>query len=138
MAQSARLLRVAVTCLAFLIPACGSFERLGPTPLDEGVIFYIHADFVGSSQQVDADVADFGDVEGPCVTSSEDSATATWDDCISSIRVLPGWRATLYRDKNFKGASIDVIEDLHDLKQVSGPCSGSFNDCASSIRVSRR
>src|SRR5262245_53594693 len=131
-------LRVVVLCLAFLIVACGSFERLGPTPLDEGVIVYIHADFIGSSQQVNADVADFGDVEGPCVVSSDDSATATWDNCISSIRVLPGWRATLYRDKDFKGASLEVDEDLPNLKEMAGPCSGSFNDCASSIRVSRR
>ena len=133
-----RLVRLAGPCLAFLFVACGSFGRLGPTPLDEGVIFYIHADFVGSSQQVNSDVSDFGDVEGPCVVSSEDSSTATWDDCISSVRVLPGWRATLYRDRNFKGASIEVTEDIHDLKQMSGPCSGSFNDCASSIRVSRQ
>ena len=131
-------LRFGVACLAFLTIACGSFERLGPTPLDEGVIVYIHADFIGSSQQVNSDVADFGNVEGPCVTGSDDSATATWDDCISSIRILPGWRATLYRDPNFRGASIEVTEDLHDLKQMSGPCSNSFNDCASSIRVSRR
>jgi hypothetical protein len=131
-------LRFGVACLAFLISACGSFGTLGPTPLDEGVILYIHADFVGSSQQVNSDVTDFGEVEGPCVVSSDDGATATWDDCISSIRVLPGWRATLYRDSNFRGSSIEVTEDLHDLTGVSGPCHSSFNDCASSIRVSRR
>jgi peptidase inhibitor family I36 len=133
-----RLVRFAVPCVAFLLVACGSFDTLGPTPLDEGVILYIHADFVGSSQQVNSDVADFGDVEGPCVVSSDDGSTATWDDCISSIRVLPGWRARLYRDPDFRGASIEVTEDLHDLTAVSGPCHGTFNDCASSIRVSRR
>jgi hypothetical protein len=98
----------------------------------------MHADFVGSAQQVNSDVADLGDVEGPCVVGSDDSATATWDDCISSIRVLPGWRATIYRDPDFRGAAMDVTEDVRDLKQMVGPCSGSFNDCASSIRVSRR
>src|SRR5262245_42502837 len=97
-----RLRRVAVACLALVIPACGSLERLGPTPLDEGVVFYIHADFVGSAQQVNTDVADLGEVEGPCVEGSDDSTSATWDDCISSIRVLPGWKATIYRDPDFR------------------------------------
>ena len=112
-------LRFGVACLAFLTIACGSFDRSGPRRSTKAS-FYIHADFVGSSQQVNSDVADLGNVEGPCVTGSDESATATWDDCISSMRVLPGWRATLYRDPNFRGASIEVAEDLHDFKQIRG------------------
>ena len=80
----------------FLLAGCGGLERLGPTSIDEGVILYVHANFVGSSQQVASDVADLGAVEGPCGASEDGSPT--WDDCVSSIRVLPGWGATLYDD----------------------------------------
>src|ERR671912_666662 len=54
-----RHLRLALAAsIAFFLPACGGLDGLGPTPFDEGVIFYIHADFSGSSQQVNADVSD--------------------------------------------------------------------------------
>ena len=84
------------------------------------------------------DVSNLADVEGPCVKGDAESAAARWDDCVSSVRVMPGWRATLYRDREFRGESFTITEDSADLTRVSGPCSGSFNDCVSSIRVSRQ
>lgn len=60
------------------------------------------------------------------------------DNCISSIRVLQGWRAVVYEHGHFLGASLEVTGDIADLAQVPGPCKGSFNDCISSIQVLRR
>ena len=124
--------------MAVALAACGSVVALGPTQPDEGIIIYVHANFVGSSQQMAVDVSNLADVEGPCVKGDEESAAARWDDCVSSVRVMPGWRATLYRDRDFKGQSISITEDSADLTRVTGPGSGSFNDCVSSIRVSRQ
>jgi hypothetical protein len=120
----------------FLLSACGGPQPLGPTPLDEGVIIFMNAGFRGTSQQVGTDVADLTRVEGPCALS--DSGTGTWNDCMSSIRLLPGWGARLYGDKNFQGAVLEVSDDIPDLARISGDCSGSYDDCISSIRVFRR
>ena len=110
---------------------------LGPTPLDQGIVIYIHADFTGSSQQINADVRDLTKTQGPCSSGAE-GETPTWRKCVSSIRVLPGWSATLYRDEDFSGRSIAVTSDTPDLRNLPGPCDGSFNDCVRSIRVTRQ
>jgi hypothetical protein len=133
------LLHVALAgCAALVLAACGSVVAIGPTAPGDGIIIYMHADYVGSSQQLAVDVANLADVQGPCVKGDDQSATARWDDCASSVRVMPGWRATLYRDKDFKGESVTLTADAPNLKDVAGPCSGSFNDCISSIRVLRQ
>jgi hypothetical protein len=133
-----RVIRVlCAAALSLPIPACGGIEPLGPTPVDQGVIVFMHSGFRGTSQQVGADVTDLTRVEGPCNVSS-DGGTGSWNDCISSIRVLPGYYARLYGDKNFRGAAVEVIEDVPDLRALKGDCSGSFDDCVSSIRVLKR
>ena len=59
-----------------------------------------------------------------------------WNDCISSIRLAPGWRATLYRDDDFTGDRLEITEDLPNLEQVMPRgCNKGFNDCTTSIRV---
>jgi hypothetical protein len=123
--------------LALLTPACGSVDPLGPTPLDQGVVVFMHSGFRGTSQQIGADVTDLTRVEGPC-NIGEDGGTGTWNDCISSIRLLPGYYARLYGDRNFRGAVLVVTEDIPDLKALTGDCSGSYDDCISSIRVLRK
>jgi len=92
-----------------------------------------------------ADVADLDDVLGPCrkggtespfyVVSEKDYRR---NDCISSVRVQPGWGATLFGDRNFEGGKLEIIQDVPNLKSVSGSCSGSYDDCISSIRVYRK
>jgi hypothetical protein len=57
---------------------------------------------------------------------------------LSSIKVMPGWHATLYRNPDYKGASLTVSEDTPNLQGLPGPCSGTFNDCVSSIGISRQ
>lgn len=115
------------------LSACESPEPLGPTPVDQGVIIYLNSGYRGISQQVGADVDDLGKIEGPC--SAAEGGTGNWNDCISSIRVLPGWSARIYGDKNYQGAVLEVNGDVPDLSHVQGSCSGSYDDCISSIRV---
>jgi hypothetical protein len=45
---------------------------------------------------------------------------------------------TLYRDDDFKGRSVTLTADTPNLRELPGPCDGSFNDCVSSIRVTKR
>lgn len=119
--------------VAFLILSCGSIQPLGPTPLDQGIVVFMHSGFRGTSQQIGADVPDLTRVEGPCAT--DDGGKGSWGDCISSIRVLPGWSARVYGDKDFRGAVLEVTADIPDLSAIRGTCSGSYDDCVSSIRV---
>ena len=51
---------------------------------------------------------------------------------------MPGWGATVYRDREFKGAALELTADSVDLSAVAASCGGSFNDCISSLRVYRR
>lgn len=120
------------------LAACGSAIRtLGPTPAGEGIVIYMHADFAGPSQAINVDVADLGRVEGSCSSGAE-GETPTWADCVSSVKVLPGWSATLYRHANYRGESVSVTSDTPNLKTLRGPCKDTFNDCVSSIRVARQ
>jgi len=124
--------------VALAAAGCGSrFQTLGPTPAGEGIVIYMHADFVGPSQGINVDVADLGKVEGSCSSGAE-GETPTWAHCVSSVKVLPGWSATLYRDKNYRGESVAVTSDTPNLKNLRGPCKDTFNDCVSSIRVVRQ
>ena len=68
---------------------------------------------------------------GPC------SDYRWWDDCISSIKVPEGWRATIYEDPNFRGGSLTITADIPDLDRVMGPCNGDWENCISSIRIFR-
>jgi hypothetical protein len=134
-----RALRVcAGVVLPLLLAACGSdFIALGPTPPDQGIVIYIHADFAGSSQALNVDVRDLTKAEGPCSSGAE-GEVPSWGKCVSSVRVFPGWSATFYRDEDFKGRSLTVTTDIPNLRNLPGPCDGSFNDCVRSIRVTRQ
>jgi Peptidase inhibitor family I36 len=124
--------------VALVFAACGSIPSLGPTPAGEGIVIFLHADFAGPSQALNVDVPDLSKVQGAC-SSGEEGETPSWSDCISSVKVNPGWTATLYRDKNYKGASVAVNADTPSLRDLRGPCDkDSFNDCVSSIRVARQ
>ena len=85
---------VALTALAY---GCSPTELpMAPTAFAAGVILYEHANFLGNSAHLTADVADLQDFRGPCI-SGDDASTRDWNDCVSSVRVAPGWRVTLYR-----------------------------------------
>ena len=77
---------------------------------------------------------DLKDFDGPC--DNEDEFDVDWDDCISSIRVAPGWRAVIFEDDGFDGDSQVLTSDTPNLQLVPGRCDhDGMNDCITSIRV---
>jgi hypothetical protein len=129
---------VIVALSVILGAACGSIPALGPTPAGEGIVIYVHADFAGPSQALNVDVPDLGRVQGSC-TSGAEGETPTWADCVSSVKVMPGWSATFYRNARYRGESVTLTADTPNFKDLRGPCDkDTFNDCASSVRVTRQ
>ena len=123
--------------LAFLAHGCSPAELpMAPTALTAGVILYEHANFLGNSAHLTADIADLRDVRGPCITG-DDASTRDWNDCVSSVRVAPGWRATLYRGSNYRDDLLEITEDVANLQLVrEHDCNGGgLNDCVTSVRV---
>ena len=111
-----------------------------PTDLTDGVVIYEHSNFMGRSAHLTGDIKDLRDFEGPCVHDDGDgNAIEVWDDCVSSIRVAPGWRAVLFLDDDFDGQQLTVTTDVENLVFSPGRCDkGGFNDCTTSVRVSRQ
>ena len=126
--------------------SCDNRPRLpfAPSDLTTGIVIYEFQDYQGESAHLTGDISDLDDVKGPCIkTESEGGTTTTteiWDDCISSVRVAPGWEAHLYEHPNFGGWDQSVREDVSDLGEVLGPCHSDDNldNCVSSIRVFQR
>ena len=59
-------------------------------------------------------------------------------NAISSIRLFGDARVTLFANKNYEGASLQVTSDLRDLAQVKMPglaITGSWNDRVESLQV---
>jgi hypothetical protein len=93
----------------------------------------------GESGYVVRDISNLGSTRGPCVGVDEYALYAkSWDDCISSVRIAPGWNARLYEHAGFGGRGQVVLEDVPNLRDVRGPCQRTFDDCVSSIRVFRQ
>ena len=128
--------------IALCLVACRDSLPTGPSDLQSGLIIYEHASYLGDSAHITESVSNLDDFKGPCIeyeTSGGVTTTReTWDDCISSVRLAPGWRATLYRDDGFDGDKLDVTGDIANLQLAPGDCAhDGFNDCATSIRVFR-
>jgi len=97
------------------------------------VVVFADANFSGASATFGAfgivDVTNLSVVPGPC-------AGGTFNDCISSIRVLEGCLMQVFVDANLGGASAAFTADVADLSLIPGPCAeGTFNNCISSLRV---
>jgi hypothetical protein len=116
-----------------------------PSDLTSGIVVYEDANYLGRSAHITSDISDLRDVRGPC-EHYESNARAggryyyDWNDCISSVRVAPGWHATLYRDDNYRDDALDVTADVPNLQLVTQhdcPKDG-LNDCVTSIRVRRQ
>ena len=131
----------AITAALLMFFACESDPSLPTVPgeITTGVAIYEHADYGGASALVTEDLKDLKNVQGPCRKPSDDGEEDIgWSDCISSIRVAPGWRATLYKDDGFKGEQLEITADVPNLTNRPGNCSkGGFNDCATAIKVFR-
>lgn len=64
-----------------------------------------------------------------CVSADSGWIGSTWNDRISSVKVAPGYRVTLFNDINFGGSSLALTGDEPNL------VNRGFNDLASSYRV---
>lgn len=128
-----------VTAIALAVVACGCNPDelpMAPTSLSAGIILYEHANFLGNSAHLTADVTDLREFRGPCL-HGDDASSRDWNDCVSSVRVAPGWRATLYRGTNYHDDALEITEDVANLQLVrEHDCDkGGLNDCVSSVRV---
>ena len=119
--------------------ACEGESPLAPVPEGEGIVIYRDINFQGTAQALNADQEDLEELEGACARDDGNGNTVpSWGDCISSVRVFPGWTATFYVDDNWRGRSFTASEDVSNLNTLSGPCrGGGFNDCISSIRIAK-
>jgi len=137
---------LSVSCCAVLALLAGCRDSLpsAPSELAAGIIVYEHANFLGASAHITEDISDLRSVKGPCFESDDTSATPgstidVWNDCISSVRVAPGWVATLYRDDEYFDDSITTTQDVPNLQLAPHDCPREgLNDCITSIRVRKQ
>jgi hypothetical protein len=120
---------------AVLGTACAAGPTEPTAPFGQGVSLYPDSLYRGKTVTIDGDVSDLSRLRGPC--GGSDDEPSHFEDCVSSLRIPPGWSATVFRDRKFGGASVTYTEDVPDLDIVDGPCRPGFNDCISSIRVQR-
>ena len=125
--------------VAIFIGGCGA-SPTAPSAADRenGITIYADPRFRGRSELLLKDVEDLDDLKNGCDKGGTFDAHINFDDCISSIRVPPGLRVTVYEDPRFRGASVTFTSDVADLDDVKGPCGDDFDDCISSIRISRQ
>ncbi|MFX1294958.1 MAG: beta/gamma crystallin-related protein [Promethearchaeota archaeon] len=87
-------------------------EEIGTTY--NNVIIYEHTGYLGNSQELEVGIYDIDDLE-------------IGNDKLSSIRIPPGIKVTLFEDKRFRGKELVLTSDT--------PYVGYFNDLTSSIIV---
>lgn len=136
------LVRTAFAILGSVLAAsCVHSLPTAPSDVTTGLIIYLEANFLGSSALITKDIADLKDYKGPCILADSGgpyggTAEYRWNDCVSSIRIASGWRATVYRDDHFKGESLEITADVPNLQLVRGSCPhNGMNDCITPIRV---
>ena len=129
---------VVATAAGAALAACGSELPTVPTAtFGEGATLYPDSLFRGERITLGGDVADLSKVRGPCGSNDGDSFS-NYDDCVSSIKIPAGLTVVVYRDKNFSGATATYAADVSDLDVVTGSCKPGFNDCISSLRISKQ
>ena len=131
---------LALTLPALVVPGCETPELpFAPSSLDTGIVLFEHAGFQGNSAHITGDIPDLREFKGPCAhDDGNGSVSRDWNDCVSSVRVAPGWRATIYRDDGFRDDALDITADVPNLQLVAGDCPhDGLNDCVSSVRVRR-
>ena len=127
-----------ILAMALILCACGGGPA-APSPADtgDGITIFEDPRFRGISTILLADVEDLDDLVG-CVKGTTRVLEINFDDCISSIRIPAGRKVTVYEDPRYRGDSVTFTSDVMDLDDVRGPCGGDWDDCISSIRVSRQ
>jgi hypothetical protein len=128
----------AVVSGALFVLACEESPLAPVVPEGEGIVIYRDINFQAAAQAFNSDQKDLDAVDGACRRDDGENSTPNWGDCISSVRVNPGWMATFYVDDSWRGPSFTASEDVSNFNTISGPCrGGGFNDCISSIRISK-
>lgn len=121
-----------------LLTACEGLPSLptGPSSLARGVILYEHANFLGNQAHLESSLEDLKDFDGPCYHDDGDTDYFDWNDCVSSIRVAPGWRAIIFEHDDYDGDRLEIVSDVPNLQLVPGDCDHEgLNDCVTSIKV---
>jgi len=129
---------VTVVALAVLTQGCSYVELpMAPSSLTAGIILYEHANFLGNSAHLTGDTPDLRDFRGPCLHQGSETSERNWSDCASSVRVAPGWKATLYRGANYRDDALEITADVSNLQLIrQHDCEeGGMNDCVTSVRV---
>jgi hypothetical protein len=121
-----------------LVSGCGG-SPTAPSAADRenGVTIYADPRLRGRSELLLKDIEDLDDLKNGCDKGGI-LHPLNFDDCISSIHVPQGFRVTVYEDPRYRGDSVTFTSDVQDLDDVKGPCGGDFDDCISSIRISRQ
>jgi hypothetical protein len=109
-----------VLSMLLCLAGCEKSLPTAPSDLTTGIVVYEHANFLGESAHITQDISDLRDVQGPCLEIRLDeflefpvpTPDHGWNECISSLRVAPGWRATLYRDDGYRDDSLDIVADV--------------------------
>ena len=130
--------RAASLFVFLLFPSCGGQDKLPAAPSDlvSGLTLYEDANYQGQSALLTQSIGNLADFKGPCQHETDGNAFYDWNECISSMRIAQGWHATAYRDKDYKGDSLDVTADVTNLQLVHGDCNhDGMNDCISSIKL---
>ena len=103
--------RALASCALLFLLGCEALPSFPTAPADltSGVAVFEHADYAGESALITQDEENLKEVQGACGDQSDesDSGEVGWSDCISSVRIAPGWRAVLYRDDGFKGEQLE-------------------------------
>ena len=139
-----RIARLVLVSLPLALgSSCQQMLPTAPSDLTTGIVIYEFQDYQGRSAHVTEDISDLDNVDGPCLRRTIDggfTGGVGWDDCISSVKVAPGWEVHLYEHPDFGGWDQIVLEDVPDLGEVLGPCHSppNLDNCVSSIRVFRR
>jgi serralysin len=87
-------------------------------------LFYKHDSFNSSGYAIGLPVGNF--------TLSQLQARGILNDDISSLKVFPGYKVTLYRDDFFQNSALDFYNDKSDFYNING---WNFNDLTSSIKI---
>ena len=129
--------RLAAIALLMGLIGCESASLpMAPTDLTGGVSLWEHANFQGNSALLTESQVDLAKFSGPCEHDAGNSTFHDWNDCVSSVRVAPGWRAVIYRDTDYDGQSTELTADAPNLQLVPGDCPhDGLNDCVTSVKV---
>ena len=130
---------VAVILALGLLSACDGDSPTQPS-LTGGVTLYQHPDYGGASYMLTQDEENLDSERGPCLATNNPAAGDSWDECVLSIRITEGWQAVVFEDVDYGGQSRTFTTDVANLRgetEAPDSCDGGWNDCISSLRVSR-